>query len=424
MLAKPRDDGRWEVSAETPLKGSFDFTGPEGPQHIDLSVSNNMFAAVYDPELAAFVSAMGSMDAMTMKTREAKQQADVSAGTGIATMTSTKSANGGVDFTVAEKILSFAETVRVNDPKTGLVFSASVSSPEFSVDATGTGIKTRSLLDLLAFAVANESDVKFKANQAEFKSLLLAALPIWERVQGAYGFKDFVVESPVGRFGAAQLRVEGGIDGISQHGKIDYAIKASGLTIPRQTLPGWSVPLLPTDIDLNFGGANIDLDSMARKAIEAFDLRKTPPLSNEFGGALKADFMAKNPKFVIGHSTVKNKDIEIALEGEMTFPGEKPDTTMTIDVSGYDTIVAALQTAAKTEPESAQFFPFALAAKGFAKTLPDGRLEWVINAKPDGSILVNGAMLKGADPLSEDSPGQGNGGDLEDGGGAGSEPNP
>jgi acylphosphatase len=113
---------------------------------------------------------------------------------------------------------------------------------------------------------------------------------------------------------------------------------------------------------------------------------------------------------------VKNGSIEVALEGEMTFPGKKPDANVTIDVAGYDKIVASLQEAAKTEPEAAQYFPIALAIKGFGKTLPDGRIEWAINAKPDGSVIVNGAMLKQPDPVTDDStdqdasPGEGNSG--------------
>jgi hypothetical protein len=43
-----------------------------------------------------------------------------------------------------------------------------------------------------------------------------------------------------------------------------------------------------------------------------------------------------------------------------------------------------------------------LAIKGFGKTLPDGRLEWVINSRADGSVTVNGAMLKPADPVEAD----------------------
>jgi acylphosphatase len=225
------------------------------------------------------------------------------------------------------------------------------------------------------------------------------------------------VGSPVGSFGATKVGVAFGMDGVARNGTINYGIKASGLSIPQHLVPAWSVALLPTDIDLNFGGANIDLDTMAKKAIEAFDLNQNPPLSEEFGEGLKAGFLANGPKVVVGHSTVKNGAVEIALEGDMTFPdGEKPDANVTIDVTGYDKIVASLQEAAKTDPQASQAFTGALAIKGFAKTLPDGRIEWVINARHDGSVTVNGAMLKGPDPAVEDgagqdvSPGEGNSG--------------
>ncbi|TIV33374.1 MAG: hypothetical protein E5V99_12435, partial [Mesorhizobium sp.] len=155
--------------------------------------------------------------------------------------------------------------------------------------------------------------------------------------------------------------------------------------------------------------------TMAKKAIEAFDLNKEPPLPDEFGKALVADFKAKNPKVVIGHSTVKNGDIEVALEGEMTFPGEKPDASVTIDVAGYDKLVDALKEGAKSDEQMAQAFPFALAVKGFGKTLPDGRLEWVINTKADGSVAVNGAMLKGPDEVQDDSAGQDDNSSGDDG---------
>ena len=308
---------------------------------------------------------------------------------------------------------SFVEAINFDDPESGLKFPVTVKSPELSVEASGKGVRSRSLLDLLAFAVANEDEATLKANQAQFKSLLTTALPLWDRIDGTYGFKDFVVESPVGNFGATELSTAFGMDGISQSGKLNYAIKASGLSVPHQMLPSWSVALLPTDIDLNFGGANIDLDSMAKKTIETFDLNKNPPLPEDFGDQISADFLARTPKAVLGHSTLKNNDIEIALEGEMTFPGEKPDASLIVDVAGYDKIVEALQNAAKTDPEAAQYFPMVLAVKGFAKTLPDGRVEWVINAKPDGSVLVNGAMLKGPDAATDDNTDQDDGTDED-----------
>lgn len=407
VLAKPRKDGQWDVSADVSPKGSVDFVGPEGPQHVDFSISNNKFTGIYDPDLAAFANASGSTSGLTMSVKSPLQSVEFSADGGAGSMTATKSKDGGVDFAYSQTMTAFAETVRLDDPTSGMKFSYNVKAPQASVGATGKAMRTKPLLDLLAFAVANEDETKLEANQAEFKSLLRAALPLWERIDGTYGFNDLLVESPAGNFSAKLLSAAFGMDGIAQNGKIDYTIKAAGLTVPQQMLPSWSVALLPTDIDLNFGGANIDLDSMARKTIETLDLNKNPPLPVDFGDQISADFLAKTPKVVLGHSTVKNGDIEVTMEGEMTFPGEKPDASLKVDVAGYDKIVEALQTAAKTEPEAAQYFPFALAVKGFGKALADGRLEWVIDAKADGSVTVNGAMLKRADPVQDDSGGAG-----------------
>ncbi|AZO38020.1 MAG: hypothetical protein EOS81_35590 [Mesorhizobium sp.] len=415
LMVKPRSDGSWDVSSNFSQGASFEFEGPEGRQSMEFTIKDGKLTSVYDPALAAFTNATSSLAGMTMTSRDAKQQADASTGAGTATVVATKSASGGVDFTATQKVSDFVETIKINDADNGMNFPLTLKTPELSVDANGKGVRTKPLLDLLAFAVANEDEAKLKANQAELKSLMLAALPIWQRIEGNYGFKDFEVESPVGKFGAKQFSTAFGMDGVSQNGKVDYTIKASGLTIPHQTLPEWTTPLLPTDVDLNFGGANIDLDTMAKKAIEAFDLNKEPPLPDEFGKALVADFKAKNPKVVIGHSTVKNGDIEVALEGEMTFPGEKPDASVTIDVAGYDKLVDALKEGAKSDEQMAQAFPFALAVKGFGKTLPDGRLEWVINTKADGSVAVNGAMLKGPDEVQDDSAGQDDNSSGDDG---------
>ncbi|RWM13178.1 MAG: hypothetical protein EOR73_29495 [Mesorhizobium sp.] len=402
FLVKPRNNGTWDVSADVSPSGSFEFKGPEGQQSMQFSLKDSKFTGVYDPELAAFTSATQSIAGMTMNSQDAMQRAKVSTGAGTATMRATKAAKGGVDFTATQKVADFAEALDFDDPKSGLKFPLTIKSPELSVNATGKGVRTKPFLDLLAFAVANEDEAKLKANQAQLKSLLLAALPLWERIDGSYRLKDLTVESPVGHFGAAELGTSFGTDGIAQNGAINYTIKAAGLTIPQNLVPAWGTALLPTDINLNFGGANINLDSMAKKAIEAFDLNRDPPLPANFGETLAADFMANTPKVVIGHSTVKNGEMEIAMEGEVTFPGMKPEANVTIDIAGYDKIVESLQAAAKSEPEAAQYVPVALAIKGFGKTLPNGRIEWVVNGKPDGSVTVNGVMVKPADPVVND----------------------
>lgn len=409
LLVKPRGDGGWDVSSDFSTTGSLEVNGPDGPNSAQIAVKDGKFTGVYDPELAAFVDGGSSIAGMTMTSRQPRQLTDLSVGPGSSKFTASKSTDGGVDLNVTQAMADFVETVKIDDRAV-----AALKAPELAVNVTAKAIRTKPLLDLLAFAIAHEDEARLKADQAELKTLLLGALPLWERIDGTYTFKKLAIETYVGNFGAAQLDTVVGMDGIAKDGKINYAFKVSGLTVPQQIVPGWSVALLPTDIDLNFGGANIDLDSMAKKTIETLDFSKDPPLPADFGDEISADFLAKTPKFVLGHSTVRNGSIVIAMEGEMTFPGKKPDADVTIDVTGYDKIVASLQEAAKTDPQASQAFTGALAIKGFAKTLPDGRIEWVINARPDGSVTVNGAMLKGPDPVVEDgqdaSPGEGNSG--------------
>ena len=137
---------------------------------------------------------------------------------------------------------------------------------------------------------------------------------------------------------------------------------------------------------------------MARKLIDALDLNREPPVPEEVTAAIGAEFMAKPPKVVISRSTVKGGDTEVAAEGEVTFVGGMPEANVAFEVAGYDSVIETVKQAANDQPEFGQYLAFALAAKGFAKTLPEGRLRWEFLVKADGSVNVNGVQLKGPDP--------------------------
>ncbi|MGX5846794.1 hypothetical protein ACWGTO_06900 [Mesorhizobium sp. PL10] len=398
MIVKPRAAGGWDVSSDFSTSGSFEARNQNGPVSGEIAIKDGKFKGIYDPELAAFTSGESAMAGMAMKSTMQRQLTDLSVGPGSAKFSAGKATGGGVDLNVTQSMTDFIETIKIDGNQVG-----AIRAPELVLDINAKAMRTKPLLDLLAFAVAHDDEDRLKADQAELKALLLGVLPLWDRMDETYTFKNFAFETYAGNFGAAQIHAALGTDGIAKDGKLSYSVKATGLTMPQQTLPVWTFPLLPTDIELNLGGANIDLDSMARKTIETFDLSKDPPLPADFGDVVSAEFLAKMPKFVLGHSTIKRGEIEVAMEGEVTFPNKKPDASMTIEVTGYDKIVAVLQDAAKTDRDASQAFTGALAIKGFAKTLPDGRVEWVISAKPDGSVTVNGAMLKGPDPVVEDN---------------------
>ena len=65
FMVKPRGDGEGRLEDFSP-SGSFEMSGPEGPQSAQLSVKGGTFAGIYDPELGVFTSATSSMDSMTM----------------------------------------------------------------------------------------------------------------------------------------------------------------------------------------------------------------------------------------------------------------------------------------------------------------------------------------------------------------------
>lgn len=407
LAVKPRADNAWDVSSVLPSKGTFEVKTPDGQQNTAIEIKDGKLSGVYDAALATFTSITSSMAGMTMSSKDSKSSVQASAGAATMTGTGAKAADGGVDFTMNQTVADFSETVTIDDPESGMKVPLTFHAPSFVVDAAAKGLRSRAILDLVAFGVANQEKAKVQANQAELKTLLLAALPVWQRFDGAYNFKDFKVGTPLGEFGMTELVAKFGADGVSQNGKLSYGLKASGLAVPpiaAQMLPTWSVSLLPTDIELNFGGANLDLDTMARKTIDTLDLTKEPPLPADFGDKIGAEFLAKSPKVLIEPSIVKNKDTEIAFKGEVRFPFDKPDPTkkpdmdLTVTVSGYDKIIETLQEAAKTTPDATNAVAAALAMKGFAKTLPDGRIEWVLNGKSDGSVAVNGVTVKGPDP--------------------------
>lgn len=405
LRVKPLADGTWDVAGDVAPNGSFSFTGPEGkPQAADWSVADGKFSGIYNPALAYFSSASGSTGVIKFSSTEGPQKADVSIAGASFELSGKAGANGGVDVTQTQTLTDFVETI-TGPAGEGLPnMTLTLKSPKLDVNADGTGFRMVQFLDLLAFGVANSEPDKFKAAQPQFKQLLLGALPLWDKMGGAYSFADFVVESPYGAFSAAKLGIDVKMDGIGKAGTLDYGISAAALKLPDGIAPPWSVAILPTDVNLQFGGANLNLDGPARKFIEAMDVTQDPPVPEAVSQEILAEFLASNPKMTITNTSIKNQDTEFTFNGEVTFPQQKPDVKTTIVASGFDKLEEALRAAASTDPTAQQVFPVVLAAKGFAKAQPDGKLEWMVEVKPDGSLLVNGTMLKGPDPVVPDVP--------------------
>ena len=405
LKVKPATGGSWQVEGPLFPDGWFEVSEP-ARQRMQWTTSGGTFSGVFDPEIATFSSATGSYTSIRLLTEDAAGKGDATYGPGSLSITATRTTNGGFDFTSKYDLGKYAENRSFADPNTNTNFPIQASAGSFVVDGTGKGLKYKTLLDLLAFGVAHPEPDLVKASQGELKSLLAAALPLWDHIDGSYTISDLAVTTPAGIFRAGKLDLAVAMDGVRQDGKLEYNFRIGGIELASLFLPAWAPALIPTELDLNFSGTNLDLDVPARKLIDALDVNQEPPVPVAVTDEIAATFMADPPKLVLSRSTIRNADTEISAEGEMTFTGGKPVMNATIEAAGFDKAVATLQAAAPTDQQVAEMLPALAMVKGFGKALPDGRLQWAVNVRADGSVFVNGTMIKPADPVPTPAPPQ------------------
>ncbi len=424
FLTKPLADGSWDVSSKNSVNGSVEINAPTGKESTKWSIDNMEFRGVFDPKIAAFSSGTATYDGFKMSSSASTQEMEATVGRVKSEMSAAAGASGGVDFTQVQTGENFKETISFKSAPAseetvteGEAKPATPSAPEelmkvsinaasVGADAKGSGIRNVEILDLWAFLVAHSGDFtktlekKTKLSgteQAELKTKLLAALPLWRNLTGSYRLSDINVETPIGPFIAKNISQELNFDGISKDGTYIYALRTNGLQYPTLPIPDWTTPFLPTDVELSFGTAGIDLDTITRGAIKEMDLNKEKPLSDEFTENTAAAFMLNPPKIVISKSLVRTVDAELTVEGEVTFATLKPQSRTTWEMAGFDKLVDRLNKASEEEPEIKNYIVFVKLAKDFGNELPDGRIQWIVDQKSDGSIQVNGNAVKGPD---------------------------
>lgn len=418
LLTKPLADGSWAINSKTLPEGSLEIAAPMGPETMQWSIDNADISGIFDPKLGTFSQASFTYGSFKMKSSSPIQDMEASADSAKGEMLATAGASGGVDFSTVQSAANFKETLTfksapaadetVADGEVKPAVPALPAEPikvaiqanNLGVDGKGSGFRYVELLDLWAFFLAHSKETKLAdADQAELKSKLLAALPVWNKLSGAYNLADLNVETPLGVFLTKNISQEMNLDGVSKSGGYHYALKTNGLKYPALPIPEWSIPFLPTDVELAFGATDIDLDTVVRGAIAEMDLNKDKPLSDEFTANTAAAFMLNPPKVVISKSLVRTADAEITVEGEVTFAALKPQSRTTWEMEGFDGVVERLTKASEQEPEIKNYIVFAKLAKDFGTQLPNGHIQWIVDQKADGSVAVNGNPVKGPDPI-------------------------
>lgn len=415
LRLKPQAGGAWGVSFALDSAGSVESKSAGKPASGKWSTSGNRGEGVFDPAIGYFSSASGVYGPMELAIDEqsdgAKTSTAVRISSGTYTVTGKAGANGGTDLNTSAQMNDFVETIEAKGGEVS-VDPVAIRSPKVELASAGVAVRTAELLDLLAFGVANSDKEKITAAQPELKAKLVAALPLWQSIRSGYSFHDIEVVAQQGTFGAAKAGVDFTMDGITASSAFSYGVTLSGPKYPAGLAPVWMTDILPTDLAVHVGGKNLNLDAPMRKFIAAMDVSKDPPVSEVVSAEIYEEFMAANPVFTVTDTSVSNRDTAFTIEAELTYPqwrsGDmtKVAGTMTVEASGFEKLEDKLKEAAAIDQQAAQAFPAVLAAKGFAKTLPDGKLQWVVDASPDGSVRINGTMIKGPDSIG--------GGDSDD----------
>ncbi|GGE18800.1 hypothetical protein GCM10011390_42480 [Aureimonas endophytica] len=422
LVVSPRADGNWNTFSDAAISFSGTVEAPEGSQTIRYELGPQVFKGVFSPPLAALLSGTGSVERTEMSSADKNGgKVEMRLGRIDLSATGAPNAKGGADIGVKQTGRDFAETVSVPQAGDGAVsgISFDVKAATLASDLSAVAARTRPILDLYAFMLAHPEflegkpgDARLSAGQEEFKTKLRALLPLWDDLRSTSELGGIAVTSPFGTAKAARFAGTMTASGIARSGSFTYALGIDGLELASPAIPAWTAALLPRDIALRFKVDNLDLETPAGIALADLDLTRAEPLSTEAKARITEAFDTNPPRFLLEESRIRSRDLDLLLSGSVAIAAGKPSASLRIEAAGLEKTIESLKQTAGDAPEVNQLIGGLSMAKGFGKTLADGRVQWIVDAASDGSVKINGFEIKGPDPVT--APGAADDGD-EDG---------
>ena len=405
ILVAERADGDWDVSANDPLRIDAAAVVEGQRNSLFYDIPESTFTGVWSPALGTFTSGQGRAGGGTVRQDDPTGKSDATFGAITYTTEARPTGVGEADLRTDQTIASMKQTIETQpDPATGMpAMTIGMDMGEVKLTADAKATRTRAILDLWAFAVSriDSTGDKFKADQEDLRRHLQAVLPLWRNLSGDYLVRDLKVTTP---FGAGDMRSAGqtfSFDGISGGGSYTWRFDVEGLNVSSPMAPDWAIALLPQDMRMSFTVRDVDLKTPVDIAIREFDLNNPDIFPASATQAMSASFAENLPTILVDPGHVRGKDYEITYESTIEITGpEKAETRSIVTARGIDAIIANLQKVGTNEAFSAvgglNF------AKGFAETLPDGRLRWNVETKADGAVLVNGNQVVAPDAAATD----------------------
>ncbi|MFO1033421.1 MAG: hypothetical protein U1E15_04820 [Hyphomicrobiales bacterium] len=403
FLARPNGDGTWAISSS----GNYGITikTPDAPE-ISFKATGIDSKGTYDEKLGGFTSSDVKIGPTTI-TEIIKDPSGMVMNMSMAIQSMTHQATGadnGSGAINADSTMTYtglAGTVKTEGapgaevPAGALNYSFNV--PEVKYVTAMKGFKSKAVMDLIAFAIANGEKSKLAANQAQFKDKITAALPLWDSIDSTTNFGKVDVNTAIGPISLANAGGGVTMSGISEKGMLREAFNFSGLSIPPGIAPPWSEGLIPHTFKLDFALDGFNLDAPARLALAQADFSKEPPLPESANMAMLPAFAPNNSiGLTFKDGEISAPDFKFTYEGAFTvgFAGF-PSGTANLHMTGLETVISKVQAATASDPSAQQTMGGLVALKGFGKAEADGSMSWAIEMKPEGKVLINGLDVSG-----------------------------
>jgi hypothetical protein len=353
------------------------------------------FDGTYDPAMGVFSRFDQTIERQFDEFRRPTEEGSTEYSKQVAHGTAVPASGGGADATVRltygpimsrQKIMAPAAE---NQPPAPL-FEFAYEVDSAAADVHLEGLRSRRILDLWAGTLEAVAGPGLAAEKPRWEALIREALPIFQKVEQSGSVQRLQVHTGIGDFELERMALRLATTGLVPEGSMSMSINASGFTFPTPVLPTWSVGLVPTAMDFNFGASGYDVESLVLQLVSQIQLDRTPMMTpQDWQTVLSRAASEGGVSLTLEPSRLTSPLFDIDVKGALAFNGPLPTGQFEVVARGLPQVMEALQEA-QGDPAAGQALAKLSTAQAIGKPGPDGGTVWQIELLPTGKVLVNG----------------------------------
>jgi hypothetical protein len=395
-----QDDGAWRVEqGELP---AIVTRSRQGDTTIETSVTTSgaHSVTIIDPAISWIRSTRGGADKATLHQTGPGLENTIDFGPLSVDGVGKATADGVVSMDARETFGATAMKMSIDPkaanpraPANAAPVNIAMQSDKAEIGVKLDGVKVRPALDLWAFLVAHPTREALAADEAAFKALATAALASQLSLSEEAASPKVTIQAQPGAFALEGVKGAVAFAVAGPGSRFEERIAIAKLTWPDGLVPPMYRDLAPTTFDFGVKVSGFDLNAAGTEAIADMHLAgEDPPISKADNEKVMAKLIGAGPVVIeIPPSHVVAPQLDLAIEGKITYFRGKPTGTLTLHMRNFDKTVTAMKSLGPDAEK--QMLPALTMAKGLAKSEADGQLTWVGEVGADGIMKVNGLPL-------------------------------